>query len=106
VRVHACARTHRDTDGNNMIDFKEFSVHLKELGLQAEPSELRGLFSDLDKDSSGNLDLDEVRRALRRCQDSAAASVAASDDLMSEVASFAKRARAAQKAAQVAHLAL
>ena len=97
---------HRDTDGNNLIDFKEFRYHLKALGLKAENGELKCLFTDLDADSSGELDLDEVRKALRRCQDSAAASVAAADDLMSEVASLAKRARAAQKAAQVAQLAL
>ena len=89
-----------------MIDFKEFRHHLKELGLTTEGEELKALYSDLDADSSGALDLDEVRMALRRCQDSAAASVAAADDLMSEVASLATRARAAQKAAKVAQLAL
>ena len=92
------------------VSRSEFRQHIlfdKELGLQATTGdELDGLFDRLDADSSGSLDVPELRTALKRCQDAAALAEAELVNRTEEVASLAKATLGAQRSALKAHDAL
>ena len=50
-----------DTDKNGTVDRHEFANGLTALGMDATPEELVGLHSRLDLDTSGELDLNEIK---------------------------------------------
>lgn len=87
-------------------EFKQHILFDKELGLQATTGELDGLFDRLDTDSSGSLDVPELRIALKRCQDAAALAESELVSQTEEVARLAKATLDAQRLALRAHDAL
>ena len=54
-----------DTDGNGVVDKKEFRLALKHLGIHAKRHEIDDIFEKWDADGSGELDFGELNRALR-----------------------------------------
>ena len=62
-----------DSDGDGVISRKEFHRSVRALGLEANEEEMNGLFDALDDDRSGQLELDEIRSAIPRLQQSAKA---------------------------------
>ena len=55
-----------DDDGNGKINAKEFRQSISGLGYSAPRKDTDAIFSDLDVDKSGEIDYNELNRALRR----------------------------------------
>ena len=54
-----------DVEKDKVIDFKEFQNALKHVGIYVDTAIQKKCFEEMDKDMSGNLDLDEFIVALR-----------------------------------------
>ena len=54
-----------DDDGNNMVSSKEFRQALPMLGLEVNRADAEALFAEFDTDSSGEIDLAELKKMLR-----------------------------------------
>ena len=92
-----------DTSGDGTIDSDEFCDNVVSLGLKdATKEELAALFVELDDDGSGELDLDETKRALNTLKDAATKAKANEAAVTREVAALKKAARAAQRLAHEA----
>ncbi len=48
-----------DTDGSGTIDARELKAAMRALGFQVKKAEIRKMISDIDKDESGAIELDE-----------------------------------------------
>lgn len=48
-----------DDDGNKNLNFEEFSLGLREMGLEITDDEIRELFNKFDTDGSGSVNMDE-----------------------------------------------
>ena len=55
-----------DTDGNGMIDRKEFHKAIRALGVRAPRAEVNTLFDTFDADGGGTLEASELAKVLRR----------------------------------------
>ena len=56
-----------DTDGNGMVDKKEFREACRQLGLESiSTSDLDALFASFDHDGGGTVDFKELNRMLRK----------------------------------------
>ena len=93
-----------DTDGNGSVDPAEFRQHVKGMGFKAPDDDIDEVFQELDGDGSGELDLEELKVALKKLQDDAAAWVSRDTSMVKSVASAKKAAKAAQSAAQRARV--
>ncbi|XP_013792301.1 calcyphosin-like protein [Limulus polyphemus] len=54
-----------DDTCDRKLDLDEFSKGLHDYGISLDNSEIHNLFSEMDKDDSGNLNFDEFLKALR-----------------------------------------
>ena len=54
------------TDGNGMIDRKEFHKAIRALGVRAPRAEVNTLFDTFDADGGGTLEASELAKVLRR----------------------------------------
>jgi len=54
-----------DDDGNGMIDKKEFRKAIAALGYTAPKSDVNAIFDSMDKDKSGQIEYNELNKALR-----------------------------------------
>ncbi|KAJ7952860.1 caltractin [Quillaja saponaria] len=50
-----------DTDGSGAIDAKELNVAMRALGFEMTEEQINQMTADVDKDSSGAIDFDELR---------------------------------------------
>jgi Ca2+-binding EF-hand superfamily protein len=57
--------TQWDTDGGGSVGFDEFSKNLFKLGLDTTSEELMKVFTTLDKSGDGELDMEELRSAIK-----------------------------------------
>lgn len=48
-----------DDDGNKNLNIEEFSLGLREMGLEITDDEIRELFNKFDTDGSGSVNMDE-----------------------------------------------
>lgn len=90
-----------DKNGDGVVSKSEFhSFVTEQLGVkEVKPGDLNDLFETLDADSSGKLDLNELKAALKQLQDSAAAANDEEDTRAAMVAATVKAAKTAQLAA-------
>ncbi|XP_022903110.1 calcyphosin-like protein [Onthophagus taurus] len=54
-----------DDDGNKQLNFDEFLVGLREVGLEITAEEAKTMFESFDKDNSGGVNMDEFLIAIR-----------------------------------------
>ena len=54
-----------DEDGSGLIDFHEFALGMRHLGLDASTDEVHRLFESFDPDQSGSIDYRELNKLLR-----------------------------------------
>ena len=89
-----------DDDGDGGIDKKEFVHHIHALGLRdATVADCNALFEQLDEDHSGELDMTELRHALKNLLDAATAAETESKAQVKVIGERRQRARAAQQLA-------
>jgi len=68
-----------DRNGDGSISRQEFRINVRALGFRVSTREVDGLFECIDEDGGGELDLRELKVALRRLQADAAAVSAKTD---------------------------
>ena len=88
-----------DSDGSGTIDSKEWRRHVKGLGFAGTDGDCDAIFDFLDDDDSGELDLEELKVALKRLQEASIEADAALVEQESEIANMKKKAKASQKTA-------
>ena len=74
-----------DKDHSGTIDRKEFRERVSALVLDSDRAEIEALFTKLDYDGDGALDIEELKAALKGLQEAAAASRAEETTLLMEV---------------------
>uniref|UniRef100_A0A7S3EW13 EF-hand domain-containing protein n=1 Tax=Haptolina ericina TaxID=156174 RepID=A0A7S3EW13_9EUKA len=89
-----------DTNGDGMIQKEEFYEHVAGLGIQADKEEMDALFSTLDEDGSGTLELNELKPALRKLQDAREAALKTFKVVEETVEQLRERARTAEQLLQ------
>ena len=82
--------TQWDKDRGGSVDLDEFSQRSKEIGLKAEPAELKDIFARWGPDSSGELGIEGLKESLRKLQEASAAEVDHIKELKHQVSLVSK----------------
>lgn len=85
-----------DHNGNGTMSQKEFRHQVVGLGVQASVEQVDAFFCTLDTDDTGSLDLEEVKKALKRIQDDGDASKARLRSLCEETVDAFRKMRVGQ----------
>ena len=93
-----------DSDGSGSIDLKEFRRHVRAMGFVGTDTEISRVFDQFDIDESEELDVGELKGALKTLQDAAAGADAEILTQETSIGSLKKAAKASQKAAGLAKL--
>lgn len=89
-----------DPNGDGKITGTEFRVQVRKIFKKIDVKAIDGLFSSLDDDGSGNLDVDEMKAALRRIQVETARARAEESSVQQQVGALRAKAAAVREIAE------